>query len=101
MPGVLILEALAQCGGFLMLSKAENRGKIAYFMTIEKAKFRRPVAPGEELRLEAEVTRDRVRTGECFGKAYVGPHLVCEAHVRFAVVDPSLADAGLGEAGDS
>lgn len=87
MPGVLIIEALAQCGGFLMLSKPENLGKIAYFMTIEKAKFRKPVFPGEELRLEAEVTRDRVRTGECTGRAFVGDNLVCEASVRFAVVD--------------
>ncbi len=88
MPGVLIIEALAQCGGFLMLSKPENRGKIAYFMTIEKAKFRRPVLPGEELRLEAEVTRDRIRTGECRGQALVDGNVVCEAEVRFAVVDP-------------
>ncbi len=87
MPGVLIIEALAQCGGFLMLSKPENLGKIAYFMTIEKAKFRKPVFPGEELRLEAEVIRDRIRTGECSGRAYVGENLVCEASVRFAVVE--------------
>ena len=89
MPGVLIIEALAQCGGFLMLSKPENQGKIAYFMTIEKAKFRQPVLPGEELRLEAEVIRDRSRTGECAGRAYVGDKLVCEAEVRFAVVEAS------------
>jgi len=92
MPGVLIIEALAQCGGFLMLSKPENLGKIAYFMTIEKAKFRKPVFPGEELRLEAEVTRDRIRTGECTGRAYVGDNLVCEANVRFAVVEASSSD---------
>ncbi len=87
MPGVLIIEALAQCGGFLMLSKPENQGKIAYFMTIQEAKFRQPVLPGDELRFEAEVTRERSKTGECAGRAYVGDKLVCEAQVRFAVVD--------------
>ncbi len=89
MPGVLIIEALAQCGGFLMLSKPDNRGKIAYFMTIENAKFRQPVLPGDILRFEAEVTRERSRFGECMGKAYVGDKLVCEAEVKFAVVESS------------
>ncbi len=89
MPGVLIIEALAQCGGFLMLAKPENRGKIAYFMTIENAKFRQPVMPGDELRFEAEVTRERSRFGECAGRAYVGDKLVCEANVKFAVVENS------------
>ena len=92
MPGVLIIEALAQCGGFLMLSKAENLGKIAYFMTIESAKFRQPVLPGDELRFEAEVIRARTKTGECAGRAYVGDKLVCEAEVRFAVVDAAVSE---------
>lgn len=93
MPGVLMIEALAQCGGYLMLSKPENDGKLAYFMTIEKAKFRQPVMPGDELRFEAEVIRDRSRTGECAGRAYVGDKLVCEAEVRFAVVDTNRPSA--------
>lgn len=87
MPGVLIIEALAQCGGFLMLSKPDNRGKIAYFMTIENAKFRQPVLPGDTLRFEAEVTRERSRFGECAGRAYVGDKLVCECELKFAVVE--------------
>lgn len=87
MPGVLILEALAQVGGVLMLSRPENRGKLAYFMTIEGAKFRHPVHPGDQLRLEAEVIKIRSRTGQCQGKAYVGDKLVCEAEVKFALVE--------------
>ncbi len=87
MPGVIIIEAMAQVGGVIMLSKPENRNKIAYFMSIDSAKFRQPVLPGDELRMEVEVTRIRGRTGQCTGMAYVGDKLVCEAEVKFAVVD--------------
>jgi len=87
MPGVLIIEAMAQVGGVIMLSKAENRGKIAYFMSIDSAKFRQPVMPGDTLRMEVEVGKIRARTGQCTGHAYVGDKLVCEAQVKFAVVD--------------
>ena len=87
MPGVLILEALAQVGGVLMLSRPENQGKLAYFMTIEGVKFRQPVHPGDQLRLEAEVIKIKSRTGQCRGKAYVGDKLVCEAEVKFALVE--------------
>ncbi len=87
MPGVLIIEAMAQVGGVIMLSKPENRNKIAYFMSIDSAKFRHPVMPGDELRMEVEVQKIRARTGQCAGQAYVGDKLVCEAEVKFAVVD--------------
>lgn len=87
MPGVIIIEAMAQVGGVIMLSKPENRNKIAYFMSIDSAKFRQPVVPGDELRLEIEVGKIRARTGQCTGRAYVGDKLVCEAQVKFAVVD--------------
>lgn len=87
MPGVLIIEAMAQVGGVIMLSKPENRNKIAYFMSIDSAKFRQPVMPGDELRMEVEVQKIRARTGQCAGQAYVGEKLVCEAEVKFAVVD--------------
>ena len=87
MPGVLIIEAMAQVGGVIMLSKPENRNKIAYFMSIDYAKFRQPVVPGDELRMEVEVQKIRARTGQCIGRAYVGEKLVCEAEVKFAVVD--------------
>ncbi len=89
MPGVLILEALAQVGGVVLLSQPANRGKLAYFMTIEGVKFRHPVHPGDQLRLEAEVIKIRSKTGQCRGKAYVGDKLVCEAEVKFALVEAS------------
>jgi len=87
LPGVIIIEAMAQVGGVIMLSKPENRNKIAYFMSIDEAKFRAPVLPGDELRMEVEVGKIRARTGQCTGKAYVRGKLVCEAQVKFAVVD--------------
>ena len=87
MPGVLIIEAMAQVGGVIMLGKPENRNKLAYFMSIDSAKFRQPVVPGDELRMEVEVQKIRARTGQCAGRAYVGEKLVCEAEVKFAVVD--------------
>ncbi len=87
MPGVIIIEAMAQVGGVIMLSKPENRDKIAYFMSIDSAKFRQPVVPGDVLRMEVEVQKIRARTGQCVGMAYVGEKLVCEAEVKFAVVD--------------
>ncbi len=87
MPGVLIIEAMAQVGGVIMLSKPENQNKIAYFMSMDYAKFRQPVVPGDELRMEVEVRKIRARTGQCEGRAYVGDKLVCEAGVKFAVVD--------------
>jgi UDP-3-O-[3-hydroxymyristoyl] N-acetylglucosamine deacetylase/3-hydroxyacyl-[acyl-carrier-protein] dehydratase len=92
MPGVLIIEALAQVGGVVMLCMHENHGKIAYLMSIDHAKFRQPVFPGDALRLQVEVVRSRSKTGQCTGKAYVGDKLVCEAEVKFAVVDQDSAD---------
>lgn len=87
MPGVLIVEAMAQVGGVVMLSEAENRGKIAYFMSVDSVKWRSPVRPGDTLRMEVEVLKKRSKFGQCAGKAYVGDTLVCEAEVKFAVVD--------------
>lgn len=87
MPGVLIVEAMAQVGGVIMLGEPENRGKIAYFMSIDSVKWRSPVRPGDSLRMEVEVLKKRSKFGQCAGKAYVGDALVCEAEVKFAVVD--------------
>jgi len=87
MPGVLIIEAMAQVGGVIMLGKPENLDKIAYFMSIDYAKFRQPVLPGDVLRMEVEIGKIRARTGQCTGRAFVGEKLVCEAQVKFAVVD--------------
>ncbi len=85
MPGVLMLEALAQVGGVLMLSKEECRGKIAYFMSINNAKFRKIVKPGDELRLEIEVTKLKTKTGQMHGKGFVEGNLVVETDLMFAL----------------
>ena len=87
MPGVLIVEAMAQVGGVIMLSKNDNKGRLAFFMSIDSAKFRQPVYPGDQLKLEVEVLKVRSRTGQCSGKAYVGDKLVCEAEVKFVIVE--------------
>jgi len=87
MPGVLIVEAMAQVGGVIMLGEPENVGKIAYFMSVDAVKWRSPVLPGDTLRMEVEVLKKRAKFGQCSGKAYVGDKLACEADVKFAVVD--------------
>ncbi len=86
MPGVLIVEALAQTGGALMLSKPQNKGKLAYFMSINNAKFRKIVTPGDKLRLEIEIIRFKTRTGQVHGKAFVDGNIVCEADLMFSLV---------------
>ncbi|MBN1493195.1 MAG: UDP-3-O-[3-hydroxymyristoyl] N-acetylglucosamine deacetylase [Candidatus Omnitrophica bacterium] len=87
MPGVLIIEAMAQVGGIIMLNNPENKDKIAYFMSIDNAKFRKPVTPGDQLRFEVEVVKWRARYGQVTGKAYVEDVLVCEADLKFSLVD--------------
>lgn len=85
MPGVLIIEALAQTGAVAILSKNEFKGKIAYFAGIDKAKFRRKVIPGDILRLEVEITKLRGRAGLGYGIAYVDDKRVCEGELTFMV----------------
>lgn len=85
MPGVLIIEALAQTGAVAILSKDEFKGKIAYFSGIDKAKFRRKVVPGDTLRLEVELTKLRGRAGVGYGIAYVDDKKVCEGELTFMV----------------
>lgn len=85
MPGVLIIEALAQTGAVAILSKNEFKGKIAYFAGIDKAKFRRKVIPGDILRLEVDITKLRGRAGIGYGIAYVDDKKVCEGELTFMV----------------
>ena len=85
MPGVLIIEALAQTGAVAILSKNEFKGKIAYFAGIDKAKFRRKVIPGDILRLEVKITKLRGRAGIGYGIAYVDDEKVCEGELTFMV----------------
>ena len=85
MPGVLIIESLAQAGAVALLSKDEFKGKIAYFAGINNAKFRRKVVPGDTLRLEVELTKIRGKAGVGYGIAYVEDKKVCEGELTFMV----------------
>jgi len=85
MPGVLIIEALAQVGAVAILSKPEYKGKIAFFAGIDKARFRKQVVPGDVLTLEVELLKLRGNIGKALGRAYVGEALACEAEMLFAI----------------
>jgi len=85
MPGVLIVEAMAQVGAIAVLSLDANKGKIAYFTGIKLAKFRQKVVPGDILKMDVEIVKMRHGMGIGAGKAYVGETLVCEAEITFAV----------------
>jgi len=87
MPGVLIVEAMAQVGGVMMLSPEENRGKLAYFMAADNIKFRKTVVPGDQLILEVKVGRVKSKTGQVFAKARVDDKIVAEADLMFALVE--------------
>ena len=84
MPGVLIVESLAQAGGIAVLSMPENKGKLAVFGAIKNAKFKKQVVPGDTLTLK--VTMDRLRTSSGTGHAgaYVGDVLACKCEILFA-----------------
>jgi 3-hydroxyacyl-[acyl-carrier-protein] dehydratase len=87
MPGVLVIEAMAQAGAVIMLAALPDRkNKLAVFTSVERAKFRRPVTPGDQLRIEVEVLSFRTRAGRISGKAYVDGKLACEATLTCAVV---------------
>ncbi|MDD3113741.1 MAG: 3-hydroxyacyl-ACP dehydratase FabZ [Candidatus Izemoplasmatales bacterium] len=83
MPGVLIIEALAQTGAITFLSVPENKGKTVYFVGLDKARFRRKVIPGDILRLEAQVIKVKGQYGIGRGRAYVEDELACEAEFSF------------------
>jgi 3-hydroxyacyl-[acyl-carrier-protein] dehydratase len=85
MPGVLILEALAQAGACLVFYREENRGKIAYLAAVDQARFKRTVAPGDQLILEVEVIKLRKSFGKCRAKASVEGEIACEAELMFAL----------------
>ena len=88
MPAVLIIEAMAQVGGVLLLSMVEHpKEKLVYFMAIDKAKFRKPVFPGDQLRFELEMLKLRMNTCKMKGKAFVGEDLVAEAELLSVLMD--------------
>jgi UDP-3-O-[3-hydroxymyristoyl] N-acetylglucosamine deacetylase / 3-hydroxyacyl-[acyl-carrier-protein] dehydratase len=93
-PGVLILEAMAQCGGVLMLNSIEHpEEKIAYFSSINNAKFRRPVVPGDQLVMELEIMGKKRNMYQMRGKSYVDGQLVAEADLMAAVMPRSNGPA--------
>ncbi len=83
MPGVLIIEALAQAGAVALLSLPENKGKIAYFGAIDKAKFRAKVVPGDTLILKVNMIRLKAMAGTAKAEAFVENKKVCEAEITF------------------
>ncbi len=88
MPGVLIVECMAQVGGCLLFESLEDRDeKLVFFMGIERARFRKPVRPGDQLHVEVMVDRIKSRVGKMKGKAFVDGRLVCDARVMFSLVD--------------
>lgn len=85
MPGVLILESMAQTGAVAILSKEENKGKIALFAGADKVRFKREVKPGDILRLECELTEQRGVFGIGKAKAIVNDKVVCTAELKFVI----------------
>src|SRR5919205_1323007 len=86
MPGVLIVEAMAQTGGVAALGLEENKGKFVLFAGIDQIRFRRPVVPGDTLRLEVRLDKMRRNIGRGSGTATVEGQLVCEGELLFALV---------------
>ncbi len=89
MPGVLIVEALAQAGGILALQDlgGELGNRKIFFMSIEKARFRKPVVPGDQLRLEVSIERRRSTIWRMDGKAFVGDAMVCDAQLQAMITE--------------
>jgi len=98
MPGVLIVEAIAQAGGLLLLKEVPNRDEMLMVFTgIERARFRRPVVPGDQMRIEVFVKAWRITAARLEGKAYVDGKVACEATVTCRLV-PRQAGGGKTEA---
>lgn len=87
MPGVLQVEALAQLAGVLLLRRLQNTGKVAVLLAIDHIKFRRPVVPGDQLRLECDTVSIKARSGKVHGRALVNEDLTCEAVMKFMLMD--------------
>jgi 3-hydroxyacyl-[acyl-carrier-protein] dehydratase len=88
MPGVLVVEAMAQAGGFLLFSQVEDRdGKLIYFTGIDNCRFRRPVVPGDQIVFEVEVVSARRNFAKIHGRATVDGELACEADLMSAMME--------------
>lgn len=95
MPGVLIIEAIAQAGAFGMLASAENQGKFALFAGIDNVRFRKPVFPGDQLRIEVEYMKSRGPIAKMKGVAMVNDQVVCESELMCSVVSKEQSKASL------
>jgi UDP-3-O-[3-hydroxymyristoyl] N-acetylglucosamine deacetylase/3-hydroxyacyl-[acyl-carrier-protein] dehydratase len=91
MPGVMILEALAQLSGLLLSRRLEHTGKVAMLLSMDRVKMRRPVRPGDQLMLKAEALHVRARTGHCYCQALVAGQVAAEAEIKFMLVDAEPA----------
>ena len=91
MPGVLIIEAMAQVGGVGALNMKANIGKLAYFLSIDSARFRKPVVPGDVLRMEIDLLKAKLNIMKTHGVAKVDGEIVAEADMMFAFVNPEEA----------
>ncbi len=88
MPGVLIVEAMAQTGGMMLMDAVEDpESKVVYFMSLDNVKFRKPVVPGDQLRMELEMLKFRGKTCRMRGVAYVEGQPVAEAEMMAAIMD--------------
>lgn len=87
MPGVLIIEAMAQAGGLLFMTSMKQEGKVVLFMGIDRARFRKPVVPGDVLRLEVEAVKIKGKVAKMAAKAYVGETLAAEAELMATVAE--------------
>ncbi len=94
LPGVLMVEALAQLGATAVLADPKYAGKLPLFGGIEKARFRRQVVPGDRLEMEVTLGRMSARAGKGTGRATVGGALACQAELLFVLVDSTAADLG-------
>ncbi|HBO98008.1 MAG TPA: hypothetical protein DE315_05200 [Candidatus Omnitrophica bacterium] len=92
MPGVLMVEAMAQTAGVVILTSEAHRGKVAFFLAIDNVKFRRVVVPGDQLVMEVEVIRDRPKTAQARAVAKVGEEVAAEAEMVFSFTDASYLD---------
>ncbi|HEV3367151.1 MAG TPA: 3-hydroxyacyl-ACP dehydratase FabZ [Acidimicrobiales bacterium] len=99
LPGVLMVEALAQLGGVAVLADPKFAGRLPLFGGIERARFRRQVVPGDRLDLEVTLGRMSARAGKGTGRATVGGELACQAELLFVLVDSAPAEAPAGQNG--
>jgi 3-hydroxyacyl-[acyl-carrier-protein] dehydratase len=90
LPASILTEAMAQAGAVLILAKPENRSRLIYFMGIDRVRYRRPVAAGDQVLLEGTVLRLRSKMGSLRGVARVDGRIVCEGQMTFALSDKPL-----------